>query len=141
MARVQEKAFCVEELVQFFGLSEHAGILGTAHHGGGCGTIGFDTGKPAVERVLEIAGRIGLSVEEMKAQKEEQTEHGERSHGDAQTLDRRTDVGVGASGEIESNTQESARSGQRACDAGKTGLRKRSHDAFLGSRGPFGNGK
>ena len=97
------KGLCVEELVELFGLSEHARILGPAHHGGGCGTLGFDTGKPAVERVLEIAGRVGLAVEEMKAQEEEETEHGERSHGDAQTLDRRTDVGVGASGEIERN--------------------------------------
>ena len=34
-----------------------------------------------------------------------------------------------------------ARSRQCACDAGKTGLRKRGHGAFVGPRGPFDDRK
>jgi hypothetical protein len=62
-----------------------------AHHGLGRRALGLDAGDLAVERVLAGACIIGLAVEEMEAQEEEETKHGERGHSDAQALERRTD--------------------------------------------------
>ena len=77
----------------------------------------------------------------MKAQRKK-TEHGERCHGDTQTLERGADVGVrGEIARLRVMRIGLTRSRQRARDAGKTGLRKSGHGAFLRTRCPFDDGK
>src|SRR5208337_5566235 len=93
--------------------------------------LGLDARDGAIEGVLAGASLRRLAVEEMQAQHKEQAKRSENGHADAQSLDGRAKIGERARGEIECDSHSSARSRQRACDAGKTGMWQGRQGAFF----------
>ena len=155
MARVQEKAFWSKSLLSACSPAEQLRVVGLAHQGFGILALGANESNSAVERVLARAGRFCLPVEEVQADAKKNADCCEHSHGDAQPFESRPKIGKRAGGEIESDShfflsfselsyrfalvRPAAR--QRACYAGKTGLRKRSRCSAFRARRPFDDGQ
>jgi hypothetical protein len=109
----------IDELVEHFGLVEQLRIGGPLHKHLGAAALAFHLGNLEIDGLLAGARLGGLAIEQVQPDAEQKAEAGEDGHADPQPFDGRAQIGVGAGGEIESDSHDtSGRSRQRAGHAG-----------------------
>ena len=136
------ESFLVEELVEGLRLVEQLGVVGLAHQGLGILALGANAGDLAVERVLagaaplQLDGRRGANRVRRGRESTASTAMAMRSR---LSTGRRSVKGRVA--RLSVIRIRLARSRQRACNAGKTGLRQRLSSLRFGVRRPFHYGQ
>jgi hypothetical protein len=95
------EGFLVEELVESVGLGEQLGVVGALHEGFVILALAGDAGDFAIEGVIAGAGLLGLLVEGVEADAEDDGQKGQNARADAEALEGRSKIGEGAGGEIE----------------------------------------
>ncbi len=126
MARVQEKAFWSKSLLRACARLSNCALSGWLHQVHRYSGARRESGRFGRRASGRGRGLLRLLVEERASPTPKRiAEHSQHGHGDAQPLDGRPQIGEGAGGEIECDAHRLARSRQRACNAGKTGLRQR----------------
>ena len=98
----------VEELVERGDLAQQQGVGRLPHHVLVALPLAVDGVDPGLHVLLGRAGHFGLLVEGPQSQAKANGNHRQRRHGDAQALEGRPDVGVGAGGEIECDLHQAA---------------------------------
>jgi hypothetical protein len=126
------EGFFVEEPVERPGLGEQLSVGRLAHQVLVALPLLGDLGDLAVQRVFAGAGFFSLLVEGAQTQAQAKGNRGQHGHGDAQALEGRPEIGVGAGGEIERDAHRLGLScpRQRAGHAGQAQVAER--------RGPHG---
>lgn len=110
--------FFVKEFVELAGLGQQLRVVGPLHQGLVVLALQGNARDFAVEGVLAGARLFCLLMQGPQAQKQKHGHESENAHGHAQPLEGRSQVGEGATGEIESNPHRSACPRQCAGGAG-----------------------